>query len=58
MLKALDGPHVLSALEGAWVGTAQLAHAALELLNGFVAVILHPFDHAPLDRLEMIDGVP
>ena len=46
VLQALHGSHVLGALEGSWIGAAELAHAALHLLHRFIFVIFHPLPHA------------
>jgi hypothetical protein len=45
---AFHGAHVLGTLEGAGIGAAELAHAALHLLHGFVLVLFHPLAHLAL----------
>jgi hypothetical protein len=57
MLQAFDGTHVLRALKGLRVRAAELAHAALHLLNGFVVVTLHPLDDALLYGLQVFDAI-
>jgi len=42
VLHTLDRLHILRTLEGRGVGTAELTHAALHLMNRFVFVLVHP----------------
>ena len=46
VLQTLDGSHVLGALEGSRIGAAELAHAALHLVHGFIFVSFHPLPNA------------
>ena len=57
MLHAFYGAHVLRALEGAGIGAAQLAHAALHLRDRFVLVLFHPVAQFALDVTQVIDTV-
>ena len=57
MLHAFDGTHVLRTFEGAGIGAAELAHAALHLLHRFVFVLFHPVAQFTLDVAQMIDAV-
>src|SRR5581483_11520395 len=49
VLHALHRAHVLRPLERSGVRAAQLAHAALHLLNRFILVLVHPFQNALLN---------
>jgi hypothetical protein len=46
VLQSLYRPHVLGAFESSGIGAAELAHAALHLLHGFVFVFVHPLQNA------------
>src|SRR5208283_5293125 len=53
-----NGPHVLGALEGAGRGTIFLAQAALELLDRFVFMLLHPGNKLAFDDADLPDTMP
>src|ERR1039458_5950911 len=55
--QALDGAHVLGALEGSWIGATELAHAASQLLHGLVFVLLHPLQNPLLDTTKLPEAV-
>src|SRR6516162_7164992 len=57
VLNPLHRPHVVGALKRARIGTTDLAHAALQLLHGFVFVVLHPLFDPLFKAADVIDPV-
>src|ERR1019366_7453185 len=57
VLHTLDGSHVLGTLEGSRIGAAELAHAALHLVHGFIFVAFHPLPNALFSITRMPDSM-
>jgi hypothetical protein len=53
----LDGAHVLNPLKLTRIRAVLLAHAAAQLVEGFVLVFLQPLDEFVFQRLNVADAV-
>src|SRR5450432_994630 len=53
MLRPFDRLHILRPFKRRWVGTTQLAHAALHLADRFVFMVGHPCLQLPFDEMKL-----